>query len=67
MKNVELNPGGLIGALLCGGIAGGVIFSMVDVEQAGRGAYQLPVAALVGGAFAGNFLWGKVFKREDGA
>lgn len=64
MKNVELNPGGLIGALVCGGIAAAVIFSRIDVNTAGRGAYKMPILALIGGAFAGNFLWGLIFKKN---
>lgn len=64
MKNIELNPGGIIGALLCAGITAAVIFSNVDVNDAGRGAYKMPIVALCGGAFAGNFLWGKMFKKD---
>lgn len=62
MQNINLNPGGLIGALAGGGIAAAVIFgNLVDAESLRRPA-KLVVIALIGGAFAGNFLWGLVFK-----
>ena len=61
MKNIELNLGGLIGALLGGGIAAAVIFSQVDASTAGRGDFK----ALIAGAFAGNFLWDKIFKKDQ--
>lgn len=63
MKNFDLNIGGVIGALACGGIAAAVVFSTLDTTTSGRGPYKLIILALVGGAFAGNFLWGLVFKK----
>ncbi len=63
MKNINLNAGGVIGSLACGGIAAVVVFSNVDPADTGRGPYRLIILALIGGAFAGNFLWGLVFKR----
>ena len=65
MKNIELNLGGLIGALLGGGIAAAVIFSQVDASTAGRGDFKAPIIALIAGAFAGNFLWDKIFKKDQ--
>lgn len=65
MKNIDLNAGGLIGALACGGIATAVI-ALVDPAnpaKGGRGPATVIVLALVGGAFAGNFLWELVFKK----
>lgn len=63
MKSIDLNIGGVIGALACGGIAGAIVFSTVDATNSGRGPYKLMILAVVGGAFAGNFLWGLVFKK----
>lgn len=65
MKNVDLNPGGFIGALVCGGIAAAITFSNFDVNTAGRGTYRLPILAVIGGAFAGNFLWGVIVKKDS--
>lgn len=64
MKNFDLNVGGLIGALLFGGIAGALVFTNIDVEKAGRGAYRFPIIALIVGAVVGNFLWGLVFNKD---
>jgi hypothetical protein len=63
MKNIDLNIGGLIGALACGGIAAAIVFSTLDTANSGRGPYKLVIFALIGGAFAGNFLWGLIFKK----
>lgn len=65
MKNIDLNVGGVIGALACGGIAAVVVFSTFDAMNSGGGPYKLVILALIGGAFAGNFLWGLVFKRPE--
>jgi hypothetical protein len=64
MKNIDLNPGGLIGGLLCGGIAAAIIFSNDDANKAGRSA-KLAILALIVGATVGNFLWGKVFPKDQ--
>jgi hypothetical protein len=63
MQNIDLNIGGLIGALACGGIAAGIVFANLDTTDSDRGPYKLIILALVAGAFAGNFLWGIVFKK----
>jgi hypothetical protein len=57
VKNIDLNLGGVIGALACGGIAAALVLPNIDPRNTGRGPYQLVVLALVGGAFAGNLLW----------
>lgn len=62
---MDLNIGGLIGALACGGVAAAIVFSTHDTADSGRGPYKLIIAALIGGAFAGNFLWGLVSKKPD--
>jgi|GEM_PF-5945795 len=62
MNNVNLNAGGVIGALVVGGIAAGVIFSRVDGEG---GSAKLIIVAMTGGAFAGNFLWSRLFPKPE--
>ena len=67
MKNIDLNPGGLIGAI------GGASLAALIVYLAYRDAGP-PTAApsvrsfflglLIGGAFAGNFLWDRIVKKE---
>lgn len=61
--NITLNPGGVIGALACGGIAGAIVFSTLDPTNSGNGPYAGIIFALVAGAFAGNFLWGSIFSK----
>ena len=63
MNNIDLNIGGLIGALVCGGIAAAIVFSTLETTNSGRGPFKLIIFALIGGAFAGNFLWRLVFKK----
>jgi hypothetical protein len=65
MSNIDLNIGGLIGALAVGGLAAAVIFTSVDLTHSGRGPYKLIIFALIGGALAGNFLWQKLFKKPQ--
>jgi hypothetical protein len=63
LKNIDLNPGGLIGALAGMGIAAAIVFSSVDITKTGSWPFKVTILALIGGAFAGNFLWGLVFKK----
>lgn len=65
MNNINLNAGGIIGALAGGAITAAVVFSMVDPSKSGRGPYKLVILGLIGGAFAGNFLWGLVFRQPE--
>ena len=62
MPNIKLNPGGLIGGLAFGVIAGAIIFSNIDINDAGPGAFKIPIFALIVGACAGNFAWGFFLK-----
>lgn len=64
MKNINLNAGGLIGALACGAIAAAIVFLTVDMQKDGRPA-KLVILAVIGGAFVGNFLWERVFQRPS--
>ena len=66
MSNMNLNAGGVIGALLAGGIAAAVIFTQFDVsESSRRGPAKLIILAVAGGAAAGNFLWARFFSKPE--
>lgn len=62
MKNFDLNVGGLIGGLALGGITGFVVFN--DPDNAGN-AGRLAILALIIGAFAGNIVWGLIFRKPE--
>ena len=65
MPNIDLNIGGLIGAVVCGAIVGAIVFATVNLTDSGRGPNILIILAVIGGAIAGNFLWGSfVTKRK---
>ncbi len=65
MKNINLNPGGVIGALLM--IAAVVIFvsltSSTDSISGRIGGIGAPAVLL--GAFGGNYLWDRVFTKRE--
>lgn len=60
MNNINLNPGGLIGALVAGGITAAILFSVIDPGETNRAPYKIFIFTIIGGAFAGNFLWAKL-------
>jgi hypothetical protein len=63
MNNIHLNPGGVIGGLVCPIVVFVVLFTP-------NGKYELlsklVVGAVVGGAIVGNWTWGKLFQRPLG-
>ncbi len=65
MDNMNLNPGGIVGGLVCGGIVAAVIFPNVDPKNASTGVYKLPILGVIAGAFIGNFLWGAIFRKRS--
>ncbi|HTN77942.1 MAG TPA: hypothetical protein VL096_21975 [Pirellulaceae bacterium] len=65
MSNFDLNIGGLLGAVICGVLVGVVLFAVAGVNGEGRGPYRLIIGAVIGGAIAGNFLWGLAFKKAE--
>jgi hypothetical protein len=69
MKNVNLNPGGLIGAI--GGVViAGLTMLVISSYSSGppKGSSSdlksVFMASVIGGAFAGNFLWERFVKRS---
>lgn len=66
MKNFNLNLGGLIGAVVCGGIAAAIVLTMLDSSDGSRrGPYKMIALALVAGGSGGNYLWGYFFKKPE--
>ena len=61
MSNFNLNPGGIICGLLGGVGAGVYLYSNTDDAQR---IGKLVVACIVGGAVAGNFIWGLIFRSR---
>ena len=62
MKNMDLNAGGVVGGLLGAGAAGVFLYWKGDLQ--GR-VGKFFAACVVGGAVAGNFVWGLVFPAKD--
>ena len=62
MNNINLNWGGLIGALAGGVGVGAILFLLLPVtNETASKIGMFSVAGVIGGAFAGNYLWGVVF------
>jgi hypothetical protein len=59
-RNIHLNAGGVIGALLCGGIVAAILFAKFKPDEA---PVKFIIVAVVAGAFAGNLLWDSIFKK----
>ena len=64
MKNMNLNPGGIVGALDCGVAVGVIAFMALGIDHPRRPA-KLAILGVIGGAVAGNVLWGLIFKRPN--
>jgi hypothetical protein len=62
---MNLNPGGIIGALVCIGVLLAMMFSAGDDGPRRFGKIML-LAGLVGGGI-GNFLWSAVFGKKSDA
>jgi hypothetical protein len=63
MKNMDLNAGGILGAILCIAVALGAVF-LIDLEDKGRFGKLVVIAAIAGGV-GGNFLWEQVQKSRN--
>jgi hypothetical protein len=58
--NVRLNLGGLLGALVGGGVSLAVVLRSGNLEGL---AMELVIPGLILGAVAGNFLWGWIVPK----
>jgi hypothetical protein len=63
MDNINLNVGGLIGALALGAVAAAAVFTTMDAAKGNLGP-KLIIGAVIVGAIAGNFIWGAIFKKS---
>jgi hypothetical protein len=61
VKNITLNAGGVIGALLCGALVAAYLVMTKDFDKNAK----LIVIGVIAGAFAGNFGWGLIFKKKQ--
>ena len=62
MKNVNLNPGGIIGGLLAAGLCAGGMFAWDGA--ASRRVGRVVVFAAFAGGVAGNWLWGFIYPES---
>ena len=65
MKNMDLNVGGLIGALLLGALGGLIGYLAMGDGENTRPISKLLIGGVVLGAIAGNQLWAKFFKNSE--
>lgn len=63
--NISLNAGGIVGALLSGAVMFAFLWRELASDE-GSGASRAVIMAVIGGAFAGNKIWGKIFERRGG-
>ena len=64
MQNINLNPGGFIGAFLGAAVTGLLVFTSMDTSENSK-AFKLPIIGLIGGATLGNVLWTKAFSKPE--
>jgi hypothetical protein len=64
VSNINLNAGGVLGALLFGAAVGLIVFG-TDRSGAHPTRYRLVIGGVIAGAFAGNYLWGLLFKKAN--
>lgn len=64
-KGISVNLGGVIGGLVCGGVAGAFIIPYVVEIDDIRDFKFVIVSAVIGGALAGNFLWDFIFEELE--
>jgi hypothetical protein len=65
--NINLNAGGVIGALTGGAIGVAIVLALTqgDVNKAGP-FNMIMIGGLIAGAFAGNFIWANLFGKRGG-
>jgi hypothetical protein len=59
VSNIQVNIGGVVGAIGGGLAASALLFTSLDPEKVG----ELLVFGVVVGAVGGNLLWGAIFKK----
>jgi hypothetical protein len=65
MKNINLNPGGIIGAILMLVFAIATVVLTSDPDSIGERAGEFGISALILGAFAGNYFWDRFFTKNE--
>jgi ABC-type enterobactin transport system permease subunit len=64
MEPMKLNAGGLLGALLGGGVTGSILYAQVAaLNQLQRSDVRIILVGLVIGAIIGNLLWAWVSSK----
>jgi hypothetical protein len=63
---MNLNPGGVVGALAGGGAAGVISYTIADGDPAAMIKWVI-VLGLIAGAVGGNYLWTAVFGNRVSA
>ncbi len=61
---MNLNFGGLIGAVILGGLAGLYVYS-TDPDFVKPRRYRLVIGGAVVGGAIGNFAWGALFQKKQ--
>jgi hypothetical protein len=64
VKNMNLNVGGVLGGLICGGLAGAFLFFAGDANTRLRNPARAVVLAVIVGGAGGNALWRWLFPEE---
>ncbi|MEZ6094400.1 MAG: hypothetical protein R3C03_09210 [Pirellulaceae bacterium] len=64
-ENIDLNIGGLIGALVLGGAAGSLLYLGFEEGARTRLLAKVLIGAVIAGAVGGNFLWGMMFPKKQ--
>ena len=65
MKNINLNPGGLIGAVLMLAAVMVTVVLTSSPDNIGGRVGGIGVPALFLGAFGGNYLWDRLFTKRE--
>ena len=65
MKNIKLNPGGIIGAILMLATVMITVVLISSPDSAGGRIGGIGVPALFLGAFGGNYLWDRLFTKGE--
>ena len=64
MKNIRLNPGGVMGALLLTSALTVTVLLTSNPDDVGRRVGGFGVLAVFLGAYGGNYLWDRLFPKS---